>query len=191
MSLGLTLDSINIFTCDEHWEKRFLEENSKRVFKKMNIQNFFVYFNSEETFFLRQTCSSKAQFLEEMRNMIQKEGIQRPETSKLEYLLNFSTNARLIQTKMTPEAVAQRVPQFNVEIVLDQTSVSLSKNQLKRFQQLANLGLEYTIFQVRANNKYEFYSFRPTRIIRSVEDEKEKGKVIKQWWKFAIKYAQG
>ena len=36
-SFGLTLDSVNVFTCNNEWEPKFMEEDQETLYKKMNI----------------------------------------------------------------------------------------------------------------------------------------------------------
>lgn len=44
---------------------------------------------------------------------------------------------------------------------------------------------------MKSNRKFEYYGFRPTRMIRNQTNNHIKNANIKEWWKFAIKYAKG
>ena len=129
LSLGITLDKLNVFTCDENWEKKFLDGKPEKVYKKLLIQNFFIYFNSTEKLFLQNKCKTREDFLDSLRELIYDENKKETEQIKsLEYLLNFSTTGKLVQTKLTNEVVEKMIPQYDILISLDQTNFSLSKN---------------------------------------------------------------
>ena len=58
-------------------------------------------------------------------------------------------------------------------------------------QGIINVGTEFAIFNNKNSRKFEFYCYRPTKMIKDQENLVTKEKVIKDWWKFALKYAQG
>ena len=110
LSLGITLDKLNVFTCNENWEKQFLDGKPSKVYKKLLIQNFFIYFNSNENLFLQNKCNTSNDYLDSLRELIYDENKMETEQIKsLEYLLNFSTTGKLIQTKLSNEIVEKMI----------------------------------------------------------------------------------
>jgi len=53
------------------------------------------------------------------------------------------------------------------------------------------VGVDFAIFQAKNNRKFEYYGFRPTWMILDQTNQHIKTAAVKEWWKFAIKYAKG
>ena len=194
-SLGITLDSLNVITCDSDWKPSFVDRSSSSsssnqdtVYKKMNIQNFYTYFNAEETNFISEKPEDDFYVL--MKSLIyNEENKDKEDIKNLDFLLNFSTIGRLTQNRLTSELVKKHIPEFNIEIKLENCNFNLSKKQIKKLQAIINLANDYSMFFKKGEEKYQFYYFRPTKKIKDCKTEEERKRVKKEWWRYAIKYA--
>ena len=52
----MTIEAINIHTCDENWSPKFLDENYEKVRKLIELKNLYLYFNPEDSEMMIQKC---------------------------------------------------------------------------------------------------------------------------------------
>ena len=63
-----------MFTCDDNWNPTFVDSTQHTtVYKKLDIKNFYFYFNSEEKHFLTIKCQTNEDYFDMMKELIYKE----------------------------------------------------------------------------------------------------------------------
>lgn len=185
--MGVTLDSLEVYTCDQNWQRsEFLDRTvtkETQIHKTLTLNNFRVYWNSQETVFLEKETSTPDQLKASMKELIFKQG-SKP-INELNYLLQFSTEARLVQRDMNQELVDSGKPQFDLSISMDSTDLALNKRQVMQMVDIVNVINEFmSIFQKR-REKYKTYMLRPSVPIRMAENAEHKKKLVREFWKYA------
>ena len=183
----MTLDSLEVYTCDENWQRsEFLDRTvtkETKIHKTLTLNNFRVYWNSQESVFLEKETASPEQLLRSLKDLIYKQGGE--PIKRLNYLLQFSTEARLIQRDMTQELVEAGKPQFDLSISMQSTDIGLNKRQVMQMVDIMNVVNEFMSIFEKRREKYQTYMLRPPVPFRMAETEVERKKIIRQYWKYA------
>lgn len=190
LSFGFTLDSLSIQTCDENWKPTFLDiDNSdalkKTVFKSLEIKNFYIYWNSEETLFLSEKCKDQNDYFLMMKSLIYNDKTSTtPEIQRISYLFNFSTIAHMKQIKKTKATIAEGIPEFDIEIQLDTCNFNLTQSQIKQSSKIINVVNEFSDFLCIKEKIYQNYKYRPMEKIENCADSRSRSNCTKKWWKY-------
>lgn len=74
--MGITLDKLMMFTCDANWREEHFADRVKNkqlvVFKKLQLFNLKIYWNSCENNFLFRKGREDDFYMMQLSNMIQK-----------------------------------------------------------------------------------------------------------------------
>lgn len=75
-SMGVTLDNLQMFTCDSNWKEECFADRVKNaeaaVFKKLQLSNFKIYWNSSESRFIFKPDESEESIQYRLEKMIMK-----------------------------------------------------------------------------------------------------------------------
>jgi vacuolar protein sorting-associated protein 13A/C len=193
LSFGITLDNLNVYTCDELWKRTFLDRSENQTasnvaYKLLNMENFYIYWNAEETVFLSEKCQTKDEYFIMLKSLIYNEANKNsPDVKRIHYLLNFSTTAKLKQTKLSQASVATLQPEYDVDIQLDSCNFNISQAQVKQTSKIINLVNDFVNFSKAQQDVYQNYQFRPNGRIIYCDEGPEKGQLIKEWWRYALR----
>jgi hypothetical protein len=189
-SFGITLDSLRVFTCDENWkEAQFIDRTQRtdsRIHKKLILDNFRVYWNANEKEFISNLGEKTDAMRERLMNLIYNEENKNSSSLKsLNYLLEFSTEAKMIQNNLTQNLIDEGQPEFDISISLNGCQISLNKNQIKQLVDILNVINDYSTYLKSKESKYKNFMLRPDRIIRLAETGEEKSEIIREYFKYA------
>jgi hypothetical protein len=74
--MGITLDKLQMFTCDSNWKEEQFADRVKNkeliVYKKLQLSNFKIYWNSSESEFIYEEDESEESIIYRMNKMILK-----------------------------------------------------------------------------------------------------------------------
>lgn len=74
--MGMTLDKLQMFTCDENWKEEQFSDRVKNsdmiVYKKLQLSNFKIYWNSSERNFIFNESDDQDTLIFKMDKMILK-----------------------------------------------------------------------------------------------------------------------
>lgn len=186
----MTLDSLRVFTCNQNWEEaEFVDRtqrNDSRIHKKLILKHLRVYWNANEQEFISDLAGSEKAVKQALTELIyNEENRDNRQLQMLNYLLEFSTEGKMIQHNLTQKLVDQGHPEFEIEISLDACQINLNKQQIKQLVDILNVTNEYSTFLRKKESEFENIMIRPMRIIRLAETRKERREVIREYWKYA------
>lgn len=195
LGFGITLDHLHINTTDENWKETFIDRSKSSsvstVYKKLDIKNFYVYWNAEETNFLSERCKSLEEYFLYMQAYIYKDETKNNEiVSRLNYLIDFSTEGKLKQTHLTNETINKRIPEYDLEIDLQRCNLGISRDQIKQVNKIINVVTEFSNYFKRKERKFRNFAFRPAKYISNATSIAERRQLVKDWWKYAIRSAR-
>ena len=184
------MDTLRVFTCDENWnEAQFIDRTQRKesqIHKKLILNNFRVYWNANETEFVAKQTNSEDGIKERLIELIyNEENKDSKRLQSLNYLLELSTEAKMVQNNLTQNLIDEGCPEFDISISLDACQISLNKSQIKQLVDILNVMNDYTTYLKGKENKYKNFMMRPERIIRLAETGDEKSEIIKDYWKYA------
>ena len=179
-----------MFTCDENWkEAQFVDRtqrNDSRIHKKLILDNFRVYWNSNEKEFISNLGEKHDAMRERLMSLIyNKENKDSPSLKSLNYLLEFSTEGKMIQNNLTQNLIDEGLPEFDISISLNGCQISLNKGQIKQLVDILNVVNDYQTYLKSKEHKYKNFMLRPDRIIRLAETGEEKSQIIREYFKYA------
>lgn len=154
-SFGVTLDEIIMVTTDETWTKSFIdrteEKNKEKPMNKLlRLRNLGVYWNSRETSFL--SSLEKFVIIEKLNRMILKEqtsGLGLGSSGGLEYIINISAEAKLIQNCPTNF----ELPEYKFSIDLKAIELHLRNEQFEQLIRSFETYIQYNKLQMIERKK--------------------------------------
>ena len=195
LGFGVTLDHLDMLTTDKNWKETFIDRTKSKgeatVYKKLDIKNFYVYWNADEYSFLSERCKTQEEYLLYMQSYIYKEETKNNDIiKKLNYLIDFSTEGKLKQTRLSPELVKQGVPEIELQIDLQRCNLGISRDQIKQVNKIINVVTEFSNYFKRKEKRYKNFILRPARFIRDGGTPAERKKLARAWWAYAIRCAR-
>jgi hypothetical protein len=190
LSFGLTLDSLNIQTCDSSWKTTFVDIDSqssdnKLLFKSLEINSFYIYWNTEESNFLSASCQQPSEYFTRLQALIFNDANSpSQEVQQLRYLFNFSTVAKLKKSQLTQDLIAKGTPEWDIEIQLDACNFSLSQDQIRQSSRIATVVHDFSRFLGEKEKIVKAYKWRPNKFIESCTNPKSRSKCVREWWKY-------
>lgn len=190
LSFGLTLNSLAVNTCDANWKTTFVDRTltkSTQIYKKLLLNNFYVYWNSKEEFFMIETCKTNEDYIRELYKRIKNEETQDNEViKKLSYFFNFSTDARMLQHKISQDLIKNSIPQYDLNISLEDCKIELSKEQINGVNQVVKVIEDFTSYIKEKQKIFRMYRFRPNMRISDENSPVKRKELIKKWWQYAL-----
>ena len=149
-SFGVTLDEIIMITTDEDWKKCFIdrteEKNKEKPMNKLlSLKNLGIYWNSKEVGFLGNL--DKFVIIDKMNRMIMKESTGL--LANLEYIINISAEAKLIQNHYSNFAV----PEYLISIDLKTIELHLKNEQFEQIIRSFETYIQYNKLQMIERKK--------------------------------------
>lgn len=195
LGFGVTLDHLYMHTTDENWKESFIDRtkssSSSTVYKKLDIKNFYVYWNAEETNFLSERCKTPEEYFLYMQSYIYKDETKDTDIIKrLNYLIDFSTIGKLKQTSLDAELIKKNIPEFDLQIDLQRCNLAISRDQIKQVNKIINVVTEFENYLKRKEKKYKNFAFRPAKYISDENDPGSRKKLVSAWWSYALRIAR-
>ncbi|XP_063715273.1 intermembrane lipid transfer protein VPS13C-like isoform X3 [Symsagittifera roscoffensis] len=168
VSLGVTLESLTLRTCNGKWEETLVtEQTSNAFFKVAKLRSLSLYFTTHSKLYSEQAAVDKNAMKGILKATIAKEGGRLPPA--YEYLVKpLSSDAR-VWVVPNPRNCNPGQPQLFMDMVIHDVAIAASKKQVH-----SAIALVESADLLRMKNKYK--KFRP----KDLSSPKAK-------WDFAIK----
>ena len=207
-SLGISLEEMFIVNTNEEWQEEFIDRNINKnanIFKLLKISNFGIYLNPNENFLIyniyKENIEQKnekevnALIEEHMNSLFPEEEQKLPD---MEYLIEpMSLTAKMTQRNdininENKDMNLLNLPKIHLILELNKFNFDIQKEQYDCIIKIMNTINQYHQILYDFNNTTKFKFFRPnTKLSTAIKNNENKSKVIRDWWKYAIKMVIG
>ena len=209
-SLGISLEEMFVVNTNEEWEEEFIDRNVNKninIFKLLKIANFGIYLNPNETSLIYNIYKENIQkkendkekdihkIMEEHMNKLFPEGEEK--LPDMEYLIEpMSLTAKMTQRNDINKElnINEKLPKIHLIIELDKFNFDIQKEQYDCIIRIMNTINKYQQILYDFNNTTKFKFFRPNKklfIGLKDENKENKSRIIRNWWKYAIRMIIG
>ncbi|KAI4820200.1 hypothetical protein KUCAC02_028184 [Chaenocephalus aceratus] len=163
LSFGVSLKNLSLQTCDEKWNPRLLDENSRLFFKLVQLDNLFAYWNVDSLLFSNHNAEEALQCLQS--------SIDAQNSLSISHDFIFRPISAAAKLRMNPRSdVDFSSPKVDLMVHLSEVAI-----ELNRPQYISILGLLGSVDLMSRNLPYRKY--RP-------EVQVHRNACI--WWKYMI-----
>ena len=214
-SFGVSLKELFVVNTNEQWEEEFIDRNVNKnvnIFKLLKISNFGIYLNPNEKYLTyniyKENIDSKNEkeiqdLIGEQMNNIFPEGEQK--LPNMEYLIEpMSLTAKMTQRNdisIKENKDLSKLPKMHLIIELDKFNFDIQKEQYDCIIRIMNTINQYHQILYDFNDTIKFKFFRPRKKLSEAiknsennenkENKENKSKIIRDWWKYAIRMIVG
>ena len=204
-SIGVSLEEMFVVNTNEEWQEEFIDRNVNKnanIFKLLKISNFGIYLNPNETFLIYNIYQENKDNDEDLHNIIEEHmnklfPEEEEKLPEMEYLIEpMSLTAKMTQRSDVNKElnISEKLPKIHLIIELDKFNFDIQKEQYDCIIKIMNTINKYHQILYDFNNTMKFKFFRPREklsIAIKEENKENKSRIIRNWWKFAIRMIIG